>query len=140
MRKENSEGESESDLEIDVENINENGNSSNKMNDGNDNLLHITEGNRFSSGDNSQQCLLETEASEAKDKDLQMKTSKDLSELSEEVSKQLMSMEAPTSEFMLAQDTITDLERCINSEFFEGRPTKTPGRYLKVKLNFLLLS
>lgn len=47
----------------------------------------------------------------------------------------LTSLDVPTDECLLDTDTITDLEKCVHSEFFEGRPTKTPSRYLKVKTN-----
>ncbi|KAF5305231.1 hypothetical protein FQR65_LT07770 [Abscondita terminalis] len=63
--------------------------------------------------------------------------SKKSSDLPGEVTKQLMSMEIPTSEVILAKDMITDLEKYIHSEFFEGRPTKTPNRYLKIRNHIL---
>lgn len=58
-------------------------------------------------------------------------------EPSEEIVKQLESMELPTAELVLDQNIITDLEKYVNSDFFDGRPAKTPERYLKVKPFFL---
>lgn len=43
-----------------------------------------------------------------------------------------MSLEIPICELILSQDVVTDLEKCFNGEFFEGRSTKTPDRYLRV--------
>ncbi|KAK4875298.1 hypothetical protein RN001_011720 [Aquatica leii] len=57
--------------------------------------------------------------------------------MKDEVSKQLMSMEIPTSEVILAKDVITELEKYFHSEFFEKRPTKTPNRYLKIRNHIL---
>ncbi|GLV32847.1 uncharacterized protein CBL_00446 [Carabus blaptoides fortunei] len=45
----------------------------------------------------------------------------------------LTSLDVPTDECLLDTNTITDLEKCVHSEFFEGRPTKTPSRYLKIR-------
>lgn len=56
---------------------------------------------------------------------------------SEEIVKQLESMELPTAELVLDQNGITDLEKYVNADFFDGRPAKTPERYLKVT-NWLL--
>lgn len=38
----------------------------------------------------------------------------------------------PTAEFQLSQE-ISPLEKYLHSEFFEGRPTKTPERFLKIR-------
>lgn len=56
---------------------------------------------------------------------------------SEEIVKQLESMELPTAELVLNQNGITDLEKYVNADFFDGRPAKTPERYLKVTNWFL---
>lgn len=62
-------------------------------------------------------------------------------EPSEELVKQLESMELPTVELVLDQTIISDLEKYVNADFFDGRPAKTPERYLKVtKLKLLLLT
>lgn len=58
----------------------------------------------------------------------------DLSTLGDDIVKQLLNLENPKSEIEINQKVITDLEKCIHSEFFEDRPTKTPLRYLKVCL------
>ncbi|CAG2062184.1 unnamed protein product, partial [Timema podura] len=39
----------------------------------------------------------------------------------------------PTEERLIDPGTISEEERCIHSEFFEGRPAKTPKRYLKIR-------
>ncbi|KAF5276270.1 hypothetical protein FQA39_LY06619 [Lamprigera yunnana] len=54
-----------------------------------------------------------------------------------EVRKQLMNMDVPKGEVLLSKDIITDLERSVHTEFFEGRPTKTPSRYLKIRNHIL---
>lgn len=51
---------------------------------------------------------------------------------SAEVTKQLESLEVPKEEFMLDKEIVTDLEKYVHSDYFEGRPAKTPERYLKV--------
>lgn len=61
-------------------------------------------------------------------------------EPSEELVKQLESMELPTVELVLDQTSISDLEKYVNADFFDGRPAKTPERYLKVTLKLLLLT
>lgn len=38
----------------------------------------------------------------------------------------------PSAEYPLSQE-ISDLEKYLHPEFFEGRPTKTPERYLKIR-------
>lgn len=45
-------------------------------------------------------------------------------------------VEIPTEEYPLSQ-TISELEKHFHPEFFEGRPTKTPERYLKIR-DFIL--
>nr|CAD7194149.1 unnamed protein product [Timema douglasi] len=39
----------------------------------------------------------------------------------------------PTEEHLIDPGTISEEERFIHSEFFEGRPAKTPKRYLKIR-------
>lgn len=56
----------------------------------------------------------------------------DLSVLEEPLVKELTNLEYPDSEVIIKENFITELEKVIHSEFFEGRPTKTPLRYLKV--------
>lgn len=43
------------------------------------------------------------------------------------------SLEIPTTEIRLNLSEVTELEKYFHSEFFEGRPTKTPERYLKIR-------
>lgn len=56
----------------------------------------------------------------------------DLSTLDESIIKELMSLETPNSEVVVDENSITELEKVIHYEFFEGRPAKTPLRYMKV--------
>lgn len=39
----------------------------------------------------------------------------------------------PTEPVKLCVQTITDVEKYFHTEFFEGRPTKTPERYMKIR-------
>jgi protein MYSM1 len=45
----------------------------------------------------------------------------------------------PTEERVLEPDVITEEERKVHLEFFDGRPSKTPDRYLKIR-NYILES
>lgn len=45
--------------------------------------------------------------------------------------------QTPTAEHPLDHRTITELEKYFHAEFFEGRPTKTPERYMKIR-SFIL--
>lgn len=56
----------------------------------------------------------------------------DVSTLDESTIKELMSLETPKSEVDVDENSITELEKVIHYEFFEGRPAKTPLRYMKV--------
>lgn len=47
------------------------------------------------------------------------------------------SMEVPNKEIDINQQEITALEKYFHMEFFEGRPTKTPDRYIKIR-NFIV--
>lgn len=47
------------------------------------------------------------------------------------------SMEVPQKEIEINQQEITKLEKYFHCEFFEGRPTKTPERYMKIR-NFIV--
>lgn len=49
----------------------------------------------------------------------------------------LNSSTVPSESIELASQTITDLEKYFHSEFFEGRPTKTPERYMKIRAYIL---
>lgn len=53
------------------------------------------------------------------------------------LSRELESMETPTEELKLHNDLVSELEKFFHPEFFEGRPTKTPERYLKIR-DFIL--
>lgn len=46
---------------------------------------------------------------------------------------QLKSLEEPKKEIILDPNSITELEKVMHSDYFEGRAAKTPSRYLKVK-------
>lgn len=54
-------------------------------------------------------------------------------EHSTKLSNELESMETPIEELHVHGDTVTELEKFFHPEFFEGRPTKTPERYLKIR-------
>lgn len=58
--------------------------------------------------------------------------SKDLSKLDEETFQQISSLEVPKCERVLESHHITQLEKVINWDYFEGGQSKTPQRYLKV--------
>lgn len=49
------------------------------------------------------------------------------------------SVNEPIEELKLIAQKVTELEKYFHSEFFEGRPTKTPERYLKIR-DFILNS
>lgn len=46
---------------------------------------------------------------------------------------QLSSMDVPTEELRMNMQSVTDMEKYFHSEFFKGRPTKTPERYVKIR-------
>ncbi|KAE8742925.1 hypothetical protein FOCC_FOCC011477 [Frankliniella occidentalis] len=46
---------------------------------------------------------------------------------------QIYQLPPPKSELILRPDEILDEEQSIHAEFFEGRPAKTPRRYLKIR-------
>ena len=46
-------------------------------------------------------------------------------------------LKAPEQEVTLDTSTITEEEKQAIPEFFEGRPSKTPERYLKIR-NYIL--
>uniref|UniRef100_A0AAR5PNB3 Myb-like, SWIRM and MPN domain-containing protein 1 n=1 Tax=Dendroctonus ponderosae TaxID=77166 RepID=A0AAR5PNB3_DENPD len=56
-----------------------------------------------------------------------------------EVAAQLESLEKPREEFVLDRDIVSDLEKYVHSDYFEGRPAKTPERYLKIR-NYIVNS
>ncbi|GJQ75910.1 hypothetical protein Trydic_g17970 [Trypoxylus dichotomus] len=61
----------------------------------------------------------------------------DLTELCDDDVNFLKSMDFPKCEYQIDTEKITDLEKFIHYEFFEGRPTKTPLRYLKIRNHIL---
>lgn len=62
----------------------------------------------------------------------QIETVNIIKNVDENLLKILNSLDVPTSECILKEDGISDLEKFVHSEFFEGRVAKTPSRYLKV--------
>lgn len=50
-----------------------------------------------------------------------------------EIAASVESLDIPTIEIRLNLTEVTKLEKYFHSEFFEGRPTKTPERYLKIR-------
>ncbi|XP_074029524.1 deubiquitinase MYSM1 [Leptinotarsa decemlineata] len=76
----------------------------------------------------------ETNANSTKDPSLGLSQLSNTSmSLNEELQKELMSMEEPKSEVLLDIETVTDLEKVIHHDYFEGSITKTPERYLKIR-------
>lgn len=61
----------------------------------------------------------------------------DLAALSAELLEKLKSANEPVDELILFGHTISELEKYFHPEFFEGRPTKTPERYMKIR-DFIL--
>lgn len=55
----------------------------------------------------------------------------------DELARDLETMEIPKEELKLTPNMVTPLEKYFHSEFFEGRPTKTPERYFKIR-DFIL--
>ncbi|KAB0794309.1 hypothetical protein PPYR_11148 [Photinus pyralis] len=49
----------------------------------------------------------------------------------------LTSMDCPTCEVILGKDEVTDLEKYVHDEYFNGRTVKTPKRYLKIRNHIL---
>lgn len=57
----------------------------------------------------------------------------DVDSLSPELQEILNSTEPPQEELILSTQNISDLEKYFHPEFFVGRPTKTPERYMKIR-------
>lgn len=49
----------------------------------------------------------------------------------------LSSAALPTESIRLSPQSVTDLEKYFHHEFFEGRPTKTPERFMKIRAYIL---
>lgn len=60
-----------------------------------------------------------------------------LSNCSVEVKKLLTGVEVPNEELKLCSTEASDLEKIVHMEFFKGRPTKTPDRYMKIRGHIL---
>lgn len=69
--------------------------------------------------------------------DLAQKIEKCLDRPEEEEEEEEEELRAPDQEIELDMETITEDEKQAIPEFFEGRPSKTPERYLKIR-NFIL--
>lgn len=50
---------------------------------------------------------------------------------------ELFEFPIPSEEKLLAPNTILEEEKLVHSEFFDGRPLKTPERYLRIR-NYIL--
>lgn len=48
-----------------------------------------------------------------------------------------MELPIPTQEVIVDQEVVTEDERHIHADFFDGRPSKTLERYLKIR-NYIL--
>lgn len=110
-------GESESDVEIDVEN------------------------DEFQPSASVQQQVVEepeTPVEEEVEEKVEIKEEDYMEptlEYSEAVTEQLFDTKPPQAEVVLSDFNVTDLEKAVFPEFFDGRATKTPSRYLKVYLS-----
>lgn len=67
------------------------------------------------------------------EKEIDMKIASKRREYPNEIATLIESHEMPTTEVRLNLSEVTELEKYFHSEFFEGRPTKTPERYLKIR-------
>uniref|UniRef100_A0A8C2CGV0 Myb-like, SWIRM and MPN domain-containing protein 1 n=1 Tax=Cyprinus carpio TaxID=7962 RepID=A0A8C2CGV0_CYPCA len=89
-------------------------------------------GTRFSkSGSPGKHSLSEEESTEREDK------TESGGSPEEEVEEDQEELRAPDQEVVLDLNTITEEEKQAFPEFFEGRPSKTPERYLKIR-NYIL--
>ncbi|XP_066992646.2 histone H2A deubiquitinase MYSM1 [Anabrus simplex] len=68
---------------------------------------------------------------------LQSTASDDSDENEMKQPEKIIHLPVPTGEVELDPDTITEGEQAYHSEFFEGRSTKTPKRYLKIRNHIL---
>lgn len=66
-------------------------------------------------------------------KEVKRKSSAPKPECSEQLRSELESLETPLEELKIADGTVTEMEKYFQPEFFQGRPTKTPQRYLKIR-------
>lgn len=121
--KENTDGESESDIEIDIEN------------DESDVTIKPppTQKPQQQIHNNNKPLQSKTETSVPDEQTF------NLSEYDENVKSQLTSLEKPIEELILDPNSISELEKAVHSDFFEGRTAKTPSRYLKVSELFFCL-
>lgn len=55
----------------------------------------------------------------------------------EVLAEEIETTEPPKQEYKITLNRVSELEKYFHSEFFEGRPTKTPERYLKIR-DFIL--
>ncbi|KAJ8931895.1 hypothetical protein NQ314_015164 [Rhamnusium bicolor] len=124
----NVDNDSDLDIEIDVEDTDE---------EVEEKTLNTTKSHQQvvqtqSTMDNRQEDIKNTDMESGQDNtELDTKQWLDFSTLNELTVKELMSLEKPDCEIILDESNVTELEKVIHSEFFEGRPTKTPSRYLK---------
>lgn len=114
ITKESTDGESESDVEIDIENDEEEGKSRPDFVDKIALLPLRTE---------TSECVSETKVPEE---------FFNISECDDTTISELKSLEEPNCELVMDPANISELEKVVHSDFFEGRPAKTPSRYLKV--------
>ncbi|CAB3380042.1 Hypothetical predicted protein [Cloeon dipterum] len=69
--------------------------------------------------------------------DLEDKISYDYEEKPPVETEKVFNFSIPTQELVMDLDVITDEEKAVHFEFFTGRPTKTPARYLKIRNHIL---
>ncbi|XP_069674702.1 histone H2A deubiquitinase MYSM1-like [Periplaneta americana] len=55
----------------------------------------------------------------------------------QDILESIFNLPPPTEELILDANTITEEEKIIHAEFFEGRSAKTPKRYLKIRNHIL---
>lgn len=56
----------------------------------------------------------------------------DLSKLDEVTVNLLTTLDEPSVEYHLNENALSDVEKVINSDYFTGKPSKTPARYVMV--------
>lgn len=106
ITKEGTDGESESDVEIDIE----------------DDEQKKTKLNFV---EKPEVCNLETKVPDEQ--------IFNISECDEATMAQLTGLEEPDKEVIMDPNNISELEKVVHGDFFEGRAAKTPSRYLKVQ-------
>lgn len=120
--------DTDSDVEIDVEDISVNDESLIKNNGENftNFLIGSTEDKLKLNAENSNDII-----------NSKRKTKKLYESLSDELMKQLKDLNTPKQEFHINQNELLEIEKYVNYEFFDGRITKTPEQYFRIRNHIL---